>query len=426
MAFKVKRGKLSWQLQVYNGIDPETGKKDYIKETYKAPKIDPETGKKTTPAKAEKLADLRLSALETDLDRQEYINPLDLTFYDFLVTRFLPSVQANESKGAHEEYKGIVENHISKDSIGKLLLPKVELQHIDEYKIRKLKSPRLDGKKDPKTGKPILLSPKTVKNHIIMIKSAFTYACKLRILKYNPAQYAEFPYVPKYKARAYNEEQAQKFLDVAYWDRFYFLYILALFYSKRKGELRAIQISDIDLSQLTMMIWRSVRKSGYSAEFKDTKTDETEQLLELEEWMVPFFKREIAERAKEKLEYGPGYNDNELLFASYNGNPVKERTLNEHFKAIIKRAGLPDIRFHDLRHTCITIMLKRGWSLKHAQTRAAHASINTTGNIYGHVTPTMQKDVNRDMTKALKIKTFKKDYQEDYQKEKPTGKNRVG
>jgi integrase len=421
MAFKVKRGKLSWQLQVYNGIDPTTGKKDYIKETFKAPKIDPETGKKITPAKAEKLADLRLSALETDLDRQEYINPLELTFYDFLVTRFLPSVEANDSEGAYEEYSGIVKNHIAKDPIGRLLLPKVELQHIDDYKIRKLKSPRLDGKIDHKTGKPKLLSPKTVKNHIIMIKSAFTYACKLRILKYNPSEYAEFPHVPKYKAKTWTEEQAQRFLDVAYWDRFYFLYLLGIFYSKRKGELRGIKMSDVDLNNLTMMIWRSVRGSGYSAQFKDTKTDETEQLLELEEWMVPFFKREITERAKEKLEYGPGYNDNELLFASYNGNPVKERTLDEHYKAIIKRAGIPEIRFHDLRHTCITIMLKRGWSLKHAQNRAAHADERTTANLYAHVTPAMQRDVNKDMTKALKPRLLKIDYQKDYQNKKPTG-----
>jgi integrase len=414
MAFKVKRGKRSWLLQVYEGINPETGKKEYYKETFKAPDS-------ITEKQAEKLAQYRLDEIVTDKRRQEFIDPLDLTFYDFLLTRFLPAVQANDSEGAYEEYKGIVENHIAKDPIGRLFLPKVELQHIDEYKIRKLKSPRLDGKKDPKTGKPILLSSKTVKNHIIMIKSAFTYACKLRILKYNPAQYAEFPHVPKYKPKTWNEEQAQKFLDVAYWDRFYFLYVLAIFYGKRKGELRGIKISDIDLNNLTMSIWRSVRKSGYSAKFKDTKTDETEQLLELEEWMIPFFKREIAERAREKLEYGPGYNDNELLFASYNGNPVKERTVNEHFKKIIKRAELPEIRFHDLRHTCITIMLKRGWSLKHAQTRAAHASIKTTGDVYGHVTPTMQRDVNQDLTKALKIKTFKKDYQKDYQKAKPTG-----
>jgi integrase len=384
-----KRGKNSFRIAVYQGIDPETGKKDYYKETL--------IGKKKAQGKLNEVLD--------QTEKQEFIKPSQMTFYDFCHQKWLPAVKVNDSEGTYEEYECIVEKHIKNDPIAKIPITKVELEHIEDYKIRKLNSPRLDGKRDKKTGELLLLSPKTVKNHIIAIKAAFVYACKRRTLKYNPAQYVEFPYVPKYKAKTWTEEQAARFLDVAYWDRFYFLYLLGIFYSKRKGELRGIRIPDVDLNNLTMMLWRSVRKSGYSAKFIDTKTDETHQLLELEEWMVPFFKREIADRAAEKLAYGPDYSDNELLFASYNGNPVKERTLDEHYKKIIERAKVPMIRFHDLRHTCITIMLKRGWSLKHAQTRAAHASIKTTGDIYGHVTPTMQRDVNKDMTKALKIKT---------------------
>jgi integrase len=103
------------------------------------------------------------------------------------------------------------------------------------------------------------------------------------------------------------------------------------------------------------------------------------------------------------LAYGPGYSKNGLVFASYNGNPVRETTLNEHYKAIIKRAELPDMRFHGLRHTCITIMLKRGWSMKHVQVRGGWSDIKTPGNIYSHVTTTMQRDVNADMAKALGI-----------------------
>jgi integrase len=386
---KTKRGENSWLIRIYDGVDPETGKKKYIPETFHG------TGDE---------ADNRIHEIIADLTRGEYIDPSKITFYEFLVTRWLPAVKANDSDGTYKEYQMIVTKHIKNDSIARVILTKVELQHIEDYKIRKLNSPRLDGKKD-KDGKPLNLSPKTVKNHIIAIKAAFVYACKLRVLKYNPAQYAEFPYVPKYKAKTWTEEQAARFLDVAFYDRFYFLFLLAIFYSKRKGELRGIRIPDVDLDNLTMMVWRSVRNSGYSAQFKDTKTDESEQLLELEEWMIPFFKREFADRAAEKLKYGEGYSNNQLVFASFNGNPVKERTLDEHYKKIIDRSGVPEIRFHDLRHTCITIMLKRGWSLKHAQTRAAHASIKTTGDTYGHVTPTMQRDVNKDMTKALRIKT---------------------
>lgn len=82
-----------------------------------------------------------------------------------------------------------------------------------------------------------------------------------------------------------------------------------------------------------------------------------------------------------------------------------KKTLARHFNHIIERAGVPKIRYHDLRHTSITIMLKHGWSMKHVQVRGGWVDIWTPGNVYAHVTPEMQQDVNADITKALKIKT---------------------
>lgn len=61
--------------------------------------------------------------------------------------------------------------------------------------------------------------------------------------------------------------------------------------------------------------------------------------------MVPFFQKEFDDRETEKKNYGPGYNDNDLVFASYNGNPVKERTLTEHYDKIIEIAGIPKYDF---------------------------------------------------------------------------------
>jgi integrase len=380
--YKRKRGD-NWQLQIYKGRDPETGKKLYYRETFSGTAFQ---------------ADKRLAEISTDMDRQEFIEPSKITFYDFCINHFLPGVEADLEEGTYHEYESIIRNHIKNDSIARINLSRVELQHVEGYKVRKLNGPRADGRE----GHP---SPKTVKNHLICIKAIFSYACRLRVLKWSPAQHVTYPKITKYKPVTWTEDQARTFLNAAFDDRFYFLFLLGIFYSKRKGEIRGLRREDVDLKALTASIRQSVRKSGYSAEFKNLKDEDSEHVLELEPWMVPFFEREFAERAREKLAYGEGYNDRGLVFASYNGNPVKERTLNEHFEKIVKRAGLPEIRFHDLRHTCITIMLKRGWSLKHAQNRAHHADVRTTGNTYSHITPDMQRDVNRDMAKALKVNT---------------------
>jgi integrase len=377
----VKRGKSSFRIRIYKGKD-EAGRSIYHQETFVG---------------SQKQAEARAAEIIADMSKGEFVEPTKLTFYRFLKDTWLPHIEADDTSGTYENYLGYVENHIKNEPIANMKLSDLELIHFENFKLKKLKSKRMDGKK----GK---ISPGTVKNILIAIKAAMVYACHLHIIKYNPAQYLTFPKTQKYQAMVWTEEQAKKFLEVASTDRFYFLYLLAIFYSKRQGELRGLKKTDVDLERLTASIRQTVRKSGYSAEFKDTKTEGSTQVLELEEWMVPFFKKEFADRAAEELAYGRGYSKNGLVFASYNGNPVKETTLRDHYNHIIKRAGLPQTRFHDLRHTCITIMLKRGWSMKHVQVRGGWADIKTPGNLYSHITPTMSRDVNADMTKALGIK----------------------
>ncbi len=383
-----KRGADSWRISVYKGINLETGKREYYQETV--------IGKKK--------AEARLNEVVAEMDKQEFVEPSNTTYGEFLVNTYLPAAKADISEGTYEDYNSIIQNHILKDPISKIALTKIEAQHIERYKIKMLNTPRLDEKKD-KDGNPIKISPKTVKNHLILIKASFVYTCELRILKYNPAEYVKFPKVPKYKAKTWTQEEAVRFLEAACHDRFYFLILLGIFYSKRKGELRGLRKRDVDLGALTASIYQKVRKNGYKARYGDLKTDSSECVLELETWMVPLFEKEFAERAAEKLAYGPGYNDNGLVFAGCTGNPVDEKTLARHFNKIIDQAKVPRIRYHDLRHTCITILIKRGWSMKHVQVRGGWADIRTPGNIYAHITPEMQKDVNADMTLALKIMT---------------------
>jgi integrase len=383
-----KRGESSYQINVYKGVN-SNGRPIYHRETVVGSENDAEN---------------RLAEVIADMHRGEFVEPSKMTLYQFLKEVWLPRIEADDTEGTYSNYVAYVENHIKNETIAKIKLSKLELIHFESFKLKKLKENRVDGRID-KDGKPLKISPGTVRNILIALKAAMVYACQLHVLKYSPAQYLKFPKVPKYKATVWTEEESKKFLKFAAADRFYFLFLLGIFYSKRKGELRGLKKIDVDLDRLTLSIRQSVRGSGYSAKFNDTKTEDSVQLLELEAWMVPFFKKEFADRAAEELAYGPGYSKNGLVFASINGNPVRETTLNKHYKAIIKRAGLPDMRFHDLRHTCITIMLKRGWSMKHVQARGGWSDIKTPGNIYSHVTPTMQRDVNADMAKALGIKT---------------------
>lgn len=343
-------------------------------------------------------AESRLNEILGEISTNTFVDPSKMTFETFLDNWLTNCPEISATSGTFEWYKGVVNNHIKKDPIGKIPMHKLTSFEIQHYVTRTLKKKRVDGK-------PGTLSPSTVKNHLGLIKTALKTACIWKVIRENPAEYVQSPKVNKYKATALTEDQAALFLDSAAEDRYYFLFLLAIYYGKRKGEIRGLRRQDVDLKTLTASIRQTVRKSGNSAEFKDTKTQESNKVLQLESWMVPLFELEFERRDYEKEAGGESYKDNGLVFAAYTGNPVKERNLEEHFNKILKAANLPDIRFHDLRHSCATILLRRGTNLKLAQERLSHADIKTTGNIYSHVIPTMQREVNQTMTEALGLKT---------------------
>jgi integrase len=231
---------------VYDGIDPVTGKKKYIRETVKGDS---------------KAAEDRVAEIITDRNRGEYVEPSKLTLYKFLTDYFLPTVKANATARTYRSYESITRVHVAEDPISKKKLTALELTDFENYKLRKLGSER----KDPNN--PGQIAPKTVKNHLIMLKASMAYACELKLLKYSPAHYLKFPHVPKYKPVTFDEKNAEKFLLFAENDRFYFLYVLALYFGKRQGEIRGLRRQDVDLDNLTASVRQAVHGSGNLAEW---------------------------------------------------------------------------------------------------------------------------------------------------------------
>lgn len=95
---------------------------------------------------------------------------------------------------------------------------------------------------------------------------------------------------------------------------------------------------------------------------------------------------------QERLVRGTEWHENNLVFPSEVGTTLSPRNLVRHFKATLKKAGLPDIRFHDLRHSCATFLLAQGASLHVVKDILGHSRIGVTADIYGHVLPEVQKE----------------------------------
>ena len=101
---------------------------------------------------------------------------------------------------------------------------------------------------------------------------------------------------------------------------------------------------------------------------------------------------------------GAGYHDNEYVFKWDDGRPYHPDYITRKYKEILRKNGLPEIRFHDLRHSCASILIGQGCNLKDVQEWLGHADIQTTGNIYGHLTNDRLKMIGDSMTSQFQFK----------------------
>jgi len=111
------------------------------------------------------------------------------------------------------------------------------------------------------------------------------------------------------------------------------------------------------------------------------------------------YKRQLVEREFK----GEQWQDNDLIFPSSIGTPLDQSNLNRQYKQLLREANLPNIRFHDLRHTAASLMLKQGVSVKVVQERLGHSGAGLTLNVYSHVIPGMQKEAAQKMDEITAI-----------------------
>jgi len=108
--------------------------------------------------------------------------------------------------------------------------------------------------------------------------------------------------------------------------------------------------------------------------------------------LLQLLKEMKREQAQEKLLHGADYRDLDLVFCLETGGPLDPNNLSKRFKKLIVKHGHPDMRFHDLRHSCATLFLAAGVDAKKVQDILGHESIRTTLDVYGHVLPSMQRE----------------------------------
>jgi hypothetical protein len=177
----------------------------------------------------------------------------------------------------------------------------------------------------------------------------------------------------------------------------------------RMGEALALKWSDVDLAGGTLRVNRQLqRMRSHDDEGKPSMLvfsepkNASRRTVDLPQSALTALKRHRKGQLEEKLGAGGSYEDPGLVFATVKGTPLDaQNVVNRHFKPLLRRAGLPDIRWHDLRHSCFTLLLSRVVHPKFVQHLAGHASIQLTLDRYSHWMPTMGKHTASAMDEIL-------------------------
>lgn len=171
----------------------------------------------------------------------------------------------------------------------------------------------------------------------------------------------------------------------------------------RQGEILGLKWADLDWKTGKLHVQRQIqRMTGKGLVFTEPKSAAGRRVVAVSKSTLNILEEHSNLQQHEKILAGDHWVETDLIFSSTIGTPLDHRNLYREFKETLKKAGLPNIRFHDLRHTAASLMLQQGIHPKVVQERLGHSDITLTLNTYSHVLPSMQEDAAEKMDEVLK------------------------
>ncbi len=230
------------------------------------------------------------------------------------------------------------------------------------------------------------VTPRGVQMAGMVLGKALRDAVRLRLIVSNPAADVAKPRPRKTPMHVYSARQAQSLLKAASRSRNYPLFVVALDTGMRQGELFALLWQDVDLQKGRLTVQRSLEEINGKHRLKEPKSGKGRR-IELSRFALDA----LQGHRRAMLASGHYRPDGPVFTAPEGGWIVKGNFLRRVFRPIQKKAKLPMIRFHDLRHTAATLMLAADVNVKIVSERLGHASVQITLDTYSHVLPSMQR-----------------------------------
>lgn len=333
--------------------------------------------------KAECLA--RLRQLQTDVSLGRLTDTEKFTLGDYLTLWLENEARVKVAPSTYARYEQHIRLYL-KPELGAVRLDKLTPFHVSQLYGR-MERGGASASERMKTGK--------------LLRQVLKAAKRLKLVTSNAAEDVLLPRVVKKEIQPLSPDQVKRFLKAAESDRLYALYVLAIDSGMRQGELFGLHWPDIDFDMGSVQVQHSLEEVKGNLRIKDTKTGAGRRRVDLSPFTLDALHEHRKRMVADGHVKGPMFCDTEgkLLRKSNFQRRSFEKVLargNAQAEEEAARLGtepalLPDIRFHDLRHTCATLLLLADVNVKVVSERLGHRSIEITLNTYSHVLPTMQK-----------------------------------
>jgi integrase len=328
----------------------------------------------------------KLTKAMADRDGGMVFDAGTLTVGEYLDRWLKDSVRGTVRRSTYEVHRHMIEPHLI-PALGRL-----KLKDLNPVHVRGLYREKLDSG----------LSAATVRKIHSVLCKALKQAVMDGLIPRNVCEAVKPPKVERKEITPLDREQARTLLEAAASDRLEALFTLAVHTGMREGELLGLKWEDVDLERGVLRLRRALVREGGRVTLGDLKTAKSRRQVRLTGAAVESLRAHLGRQLEEIERMGSLYQPGGLVFATESGSLINPSNLRSRsFKPLLKRAGLPDICFHDLRHTCATLLLSQGTHPKLVQELLGHATIAMTLDTYSHFLPSMGDQTVKAMEAAL-------------------------
>ena len=321
-----------------------------------------------------------------DLEQGKLITERDQTMKQFL-EYWLEGHRKFVRVNTYRIYRQYLDRHVI-PVLGHVRLQKLSPRHIQELYGRDLNKG---------------YAPETIRGVHRMLHKALSDAVQWNWVAANACDKVKQPGPVRYETHPLTPEQAKTLMETAKGSRLEALLTLAVTTGMRRGEILALRWSDIDFEERSLQVRHTVNRAGkYGILENAPKTEKSKRRIMLPQFVLDALKKHRAQQDEIRLQAGPTWQEHNLVFTTDTGGFVEGTHLNRRFKQLLKEAGLPDMRFHDLRHSAATILLGKGVHPKLVQELLGHSQMSITMDRYSHVLPSMQRDMMKGLDDLYK------------------------